>query len=252
MAPSSEQPPPSAAAAIASRFAVVAHELRAPVQALTLSTELLLEDLERLTPEQLRAVAAAMHRRTLWLQVLLEDVLQAASPHRRDVAPHPIALAALLTDLQSVLQPLLAAQGQWLDVHQAASAPVVLADPARFGQVLINLVTNASTCAPAGTAIDLYVAAAPVWPGFVRVTVADRGPGLPAGDPDRLFLPFVRGDASTPGLGLGLSIVRELVEAHGGRVGAEARIGGGAAFWCELPAALPEPGRAQRLSRPAP
>src|SRR5207244_1574122 len=74
--------------------------------------------------------------------------------------------------------------------------------------------------------------------GWVRVQVADRGPGLPPGAVARLFAPYTRAVAAqaqgVEGLGLGLAIVRELVRAHGGRVGAGARRGGGACFWFEL------------------
>ncbi len=86
------------------------------------------------------------------------------------------------------------------------------------------------------TAIDVTVTADG---DCVRVSVADRGPGLPTGEAGRLFEPYYRAQevrtSGTEGVGLGLSIVKSIVEAHAGRVGAEARRGGGARFWFELP-----------------
>ena len=86
--------------------------------------------------------------------------------------------------------------------------------------------------------------------------MADRGPGLPAGEPDTLFAAYTRapdaGMAGVDGTGLGLAIVKSIVDLHGGTVGATRRRGGGSIFWVELPVVAgdaAEPGRAPTIAR---
>ena len=111
------------------------------------------------------------------------------------------------------------------------------ADWNRLGQVLDNLLSNADAAAPQGTPITMGAAAD--GDESVSVRVADHGPGVPAALRDRIFERFVRGgaDDGRAGMGLGLSIVRGLVEAQGGRVWLEDGAGGGACFAFSLPVA---------------
>jgi two-component system sensor histidine kinase KdpD len=101
-------------------------------------------------------------------------------------------------------------------------------------QVLINLLDNAVKYTPPGTAIDI---AAELGDGAVVVEVADRGPGIPRGEEERVFQKFARlADRAAPsGAGLGLTICRGIVTAHGGRIWVEPRPGGGARFRFALP-----------------
>jgi two-component system sensor histidine kinase KdpD len=100
-------------------------------------------------------------------------------------------------------------------------------------QVLINLLENAARYTPPGTEIDVRAWADD---GRAMVEVADRGPGLAAGDESRIFEKFYRrADPQSRGAGLGLAICRAIVEAHGGRIWAENRADGGAAFRFFLP-----------------
>ena len=96
----------------------------------------------------------------------------------------------------------------------------------------MNLLENAAKHTPPGTPIDLSARAEP---GVVEVVVADRGPGLPAGMEARIFDKFERAGASAAGAGLGLTIARGMIMAHGGRIRAEQRPGGGAIFAFTLP-----------------
>jgi signal transduction histidine kinase len=109
-------------------------------------------------------------------------------------------------------------------------------DPVEIGEVLYNLIENATKYAPPETEIDVNVSRNV---REVSVAVEDRGPGIPATALPYLFDPFYRvidGKPRPQGLGLGLAIVKGLVEAHGGRVWAENRAGGGARFTFTLPA----------------
>jgi two-component system sensor histidine kinase KdpD len=100
----------------------------------------------------------------------------------------------------------------------------------------VNLILNASKFAPEGTRIDVVIG---LRPGLLRVTVADRGPGIPPGSGALLFDAFYRAPSTAhqDGVGLGLAIVKAIVQAPGGSVGAEPRRGGGSRFWFELPTA---------------
>jgi two-component system, OmpR family, sensor histidine kinase KdpD len=111
-------------------------------------------------------------------------------------------------------------------------------DGALVVQVLSNLFDNAAKYTPPGTRI---VASAIADGEFLRVRVEDEGPGLPAGDPARLFDKFQRGSAegSVVGVGLGLAICQAIVRAHGGEIGAQRRDGVGARFEFTLPTTEP-------------
>ncbi|HYU89258.1 MAG TPA: ATP-binding protein, partial [Gemmatimonadales bacterium] len=112
--------------------------------------------------------------------------------------------------------------------------PLVPLDGVLIEQVFINLLENAVKYTPSGTPIEI---AATAVDGAVRVDVADRGPGLPAGEETRIFEKFYRvpGATATSGVGLGLTIVRGIITAHGGRIWEENRPGGGAVFHFTLP-----------------
>jgi two-component system sensor histidine kinase KdpD len=111
-------------------------------------------------------------------------------------------------------------------------------DAVLIEQVFINLLENAVKYTPPGTPIEISATAVD---GAVRVDVADRGPGLPPGEELRVFEKFYRVPAATAtsGVGLGLTICRGIITAHGGRIWAENRPGGGAVFRFTLPLSGP-------------
>jgi signal transduction histidine kinase len=219
-------------------LATVAHELRGPLTALATSSELLAEDFLHLDPTQVQGMLAAIHRRTLWLQGLVENLLSAAAIRegRLQLYRQSLTLSDVLADVQAVVEPLLAQRSQRLRIRMSGPVPEVLADSRRLGQVLVNLILNASKFGPPSSDIEIMVARKGQ---AVRVTVADRGPGVAPEQAARLFEPYYRAPATAglgkDGVGLGLSIVKSIVEAHSGRVGVESRRGGGARFWFELP-----------------
>jgi len=206
--------------------------------ALATSSELLAEDYLHLDPDQVKNMLGAMHRRTLWLQGLVENLLCAATIRegRLQLYRQSLSLCDLLEDVQAVVGPILAQRGQRLRVRCANRLPEVLADSRRLGQVLINLILNASKFGQQNTPIDVTIS---VRGGVVRVSVADSGPGVSNEQAHRLFEPYYRAPTTAAsakdGVGLGLSIVKSIVEAHGGQVGVESRRGGGARFWFSAP-----------------
>ena len=132
--------------------------------------------------------------------------------------------------LEEVVGSALAASGSALVAHRIHTAlplglPLVQFDAVLVERVLCNLLENAAKYTPAGSRITL---AARLHEADMVVSVADEGPGLPAGREEALFEKFARGEreSATPGVGLGLAICRAIVEAHGGRIWVEP--GGGA------------------------
>ena len=110
--------------------------------------------------------------------------------------------------------------------------PMVPLDAVLMEQVFFNLIENATRHTPAGTPIEI---AARVDGDSMEVEVADRGPGLAQEDIDRVFEKFYRAKSSGPGAGLGLAICKAVIQAHGGRIWAENRPGGGASFRFQVP-----------------
>jgi len=215
-------------------LSVVAHELRGPLTALHASTELLERDLELLDRQQVRVMVTAIHRRALSLRSLVENLFSAATLRegKFTIQTRPTDLREVATEIQCMVAPLLDRKAQRLRLRVRRAVPIVWADDRRIGQALLNLVSNASKYSPEGTTIDVSITTRAE---VVRVTVADRGPGFTADVASRLFQPYYRaGRTDSEGLGIGLSIVRSIIEAHGGRVGAKGRRPAGAAFWFEI------------------
>ena len=219
-------------------LATVAHELRGPITALVTSTELLDRDFDLLDQRQVRVMISAIHRRTVWLRGLMENLLYAATlgDGKLVLQRRPLQIGELIAEMESVVRPLLDRKDQRLRVMAPRTLPIVWLDSRRVAQVFINLISNASKFSGNGTAIDVT---ATTRGGRVRVTVADQGPGVSPKDAERLFSAFYRGTAAkrtgADGLGIGLAVVKSIVEAHGGTVGVTNRRTGGAAFWIALP-----------------
>jgi signal transduction histidine kinase len=219
-------------------LSALAHDLRSPLTSLATTSELLEADLEALDHKDIRAAVGTIRRGTVWLLELAENLLAAAAINddRLHVQPTTIALLPVIGEVEGVVQPVLAQREQRLRTLIRGEAQPVLADRRRLAQILINLVLNASKYSPARTTIDVVV-----WHRghAARIAVADRGPGIPRAYRERIFEPFFRvvdGDdgGKTQGDGLGLAIVRSLVEAHGSATRVECRRGGGTRIWFEL------------------
>jgi two-component system sensor histidine kinase KdpD len=129
-------------------------------------------------------------------------------------------------------------RGHQVIVNLPVDLPPLIADGALLSQVLANLLDNAARYTPAGTTITV---SAQLEETRMHVVVADNGPGLPAGDPARLFQKFQRGqsESAVVGVGLGLAICQAIITAHGGVIEARERPGGGALFEFTLPIAGP-------------
>lgn len=219
-------------------LANITHEFRTPLSALAASTELLLDQAPDLSSTELQELLNSLYMGIVGLQTLIDNLLESASLEtgRFRVYPRPADLGEIIAEATHMTQPLQEKHGQWLVVEMPATIPLVKADSRRIVQVLVNLLFNAIKYSPDETKITLGTR---VKEGWVRVSVADRGPGIPPGSRDELFYQFVHYDIdnakSQHGAGLGLSVVKAIVEAHNGQVGVDNNPGGGTIFWFTLP-----------------
>jgi signal transduction histidine kinase len=212
----------------------VAHEFRTPLTSMRMAIHLCLEEaVGPLTPKQADLLGAAREDCER-LQLLVDDLLDLSrlQTGRTAMNPEPIPASSLVS--QAVGRHRDAAEGRSVALTQQASGEgrLVLADPDRIALVFDNLITNALRYAPAGGTVEVRLRREQ---GRVRFEVADSGPGIPKAHQDRLFdkmyqVPGAEGGSS----GLGLSIAREIVLAHGGEIGVESEPGLGSTFWFTL------------------
>ena len=217
----------------------VAHELRTPISALIASLDLVVEDVLTMPREELERLAGTLRRSGLRLEHLVENLLDAGSIEAGtfQVRAGPSSLRHALSEALAFVQPMLESKGQRLTTVLPPDADRVMADERRTTQVFANLITNASRYAPEGTEVTVRAATAD---GFVRVTVADEGPGIPADEQNRLFQRFFRSRQvreQAGGLGLGLAICRAIVHAQGGDIAIESEPGRGTSVHFTLPKA---------------
>lgn len=219
-------------------LANVAHEFRTPLSALAASIELLRDQAPDLSAAELQELLTSLHLGIIGLQTLVDNLLEGASIEvgRFRVYPRPTDLGRIIAEAAQVMQPLLDKRGQRLTLQLPPAMPAVRADTRRTERALINLLSNACKYGPDGAEV---VVGATVDDGWVRVTVADQGPGVPPELWQDLFHRFRRSDPDSAeaqyGVGLGLSVVRAVIEAQGGSVGVENREVGGAVFWFTVP-----------------
>jgi PAS domain S-box-containing protein len=228
---------------------IVSHDLKNPLHTIGMATELLAMPL----PEEQRAAQLGIIRRTVArANRMVLDLLDAAriqSGQAIAVEPVPLEVRPLLAEAMEAFRLQAEERRQTLACEVADGLAPVLADPDRILQVLSNLLGNAVKFTPEGGRIG--VRAEPEGDGEVGFSVSDTGPGIPAELLPRLFEPFSQAkDTASLGSGLGLSIARGIVEAHGGRISVQSEPGAGTTFRFTLPAA-PSPGGEGRGSVPA-
>jgi signal transduction histidine kinase len=215
---------------------LVSHELRTPLSALLLQLERLRREEEALTPRQ-RQVVGRMRSSTLRLVDLVTSLLEfnQIQAGRLVARPEAVDVAALAGDVADELRPHAETKGLALSVVVPPGLPPLRSDPRLVRLVLVNLVGNAIKFTDHGGVT--ITADAPE--GLHRITVRDTGRGIAAEDRTRVFEPFEQlellAKKHTTGIGLGLTLVRELVQALGGRIGLESEVGIGSAFTVSFP-----------------
>ncbi len=219
-------------------LANVTHEFRTPLSALAASIELLLDEAPDLSHEEFEELLNALHLGILGLQTLVDNLLESASIEsgRFRIAPRPTDLRQIIAEAAQTMTPLIHKHHQSLRLELPDEPITVSVDGRRLTQVIVNLLSNAVKHGPDEAEILFKATVRAKW---VRITVADAGPGVPPEHRDDLFRWFMRrpSDEARPpfGIGLGLAVVKAVMLAHNGRVGIEDRPDGGSIFWFELP-----------------
>jgi signal transduction histidine kinase len=214
----------------------VSHELRTPLAQIRLFADLL-ESGRLGEPAQRARSVRIINEESRRLTYLVENILHFSRAQRdaNRLSPQPVEVGALVTEVVDGFAPLAR------DVEFATRVePGVVAriDRDAFRQVLLNLLDNAAKYGPRGQTVQVGMAVV----GFaVRIWVRDSGPGVPREDRFRIWEPYRRldrpADAAIGGSGIGLAVVRDVVDLHGGRVWVEDAPGGGARFVVEIPGA---------------
>lgn len=218
-------------------LASVAHDLRTPLSALSMSVGMLDPDAASLSEERRRWAVGVSRRQVRNLERMIGDLLDVTRIEAGD-----LALRLEDCDARAVARSAV----DWFQEGEGPSQitlglpddPLpVRCDPVRIEQVIANLVSNARKYSPDGGRIEVRLQRAG---GDAVLSVADEGIGMSPEDLSRLFRPFARvGSAKStiPGIGLGLFVVRRIVEAHGGRIDVSSTLGRGTTFRVRLPLA---------------
>jgi two-component system sensor histidine kinase KdpD len=231
-----------------SLLSAISHDLRTPLAVIAGSASSLAEGGQALSEERRREMAQAIFEQAAQMTQLVTNILdltrfEAAKPKlNRQWQPLEEIVGAVLHRLQSRLE------GRQVHVDLPESLPLVWIDGVLIEQVLANLLENAAKYTPSGTPLEISAAETP---GKITVSLVDSGPGVRSGDEGKVFEKFYRADpeSAVGGAGLGLTICRAIVEAHGGEIWMENRFAGGAMFCFTLPL-LGEPPDVEKEAEP--
>ncbi len=218
---------------------IVSHDLRNPLGVAIGFAEILAEE-PGLSSEARMCVDGIRSSLTKMLSMVnnVLDLVRAEASARGDVSASDVA--AVIEQVVEDLAPHASAKGQTLRVSTPEGLPRVLIDPVYLTEALRNLVENAIKYAPSGSVVQIRAESLD-GQRRVKVSVQDSGPGIPAEAKPRLFERFFRVSSrhtlGKEGAGLGLTIVRTIIENHRGQVGVESEEGRGSTFWFWLPAA---------------
>jgi signal transduction histidine kinase len=228
----------------------VTHELKTPIALIRLSVETL--EMQRVSsPEERERFLATISRETQKLTQLVDNILDLArfesGHHTLRIAP--VDLTVLARETLEGFRPRLDHAGFRVETDLPEGLPRAKADAIALSHCLLNLLDNAIKYSKDERVIRLSAAASN---GLVSLSVADHGIGVAAGDRKRIFEKFVRLEHGlvhdVKGAGLGLSLVQQIMRAHGGRVDVTGNPGGGSVFTLELPVAE-EPAAAHEMDR---
>ncbi|MDO8672980.1 MAG: HAMP domain-containing sensor histidine kinase [Dehalococcoidia bacterium] len=216
----------------------VSHELRAPLSSIQSLITVVLEGYTGDIPVETREIMARASTRTKELLDLVSDLL--ALSRAREIRPEKARQEISLAEISARLMPLFQAQavdkGLAMAVSVQPDLPPIWADPEGMEELLSNLVSNAIKYTPSGGQVRVTLSASD---GLVFLSVSDTGVGIEPDEMPHLFEEFFRSKKARAmvreGTGLGLTIVKAITDAHGGRVDVQSRVGEGTTFVVKLP-----------------
>jgi signal transduction histidine kinase len=219
-------------------LANISHEFRTPLAAQLASLELLREGMQSNSKEQQAELVLSLERGTLRLTRLIDNLLESVriESGQLGIRHQNVQLAEIVADAEGLIGALLKQRRQSLVVVIPVDLPAIDGDGPRLTQVLVNLLANASKFAPEESVVRV---GAELHAQSVHAWVEDEGPGVPASEAASIFERFYRGPELEPepgGLGLGLWIVKSIIDRHGGRISTYRTAGGQTRFVLELPA----------------
>jgi signal transduction histidine kinase len=224
-------------------LANISHEFRTPLAAQLASIELLRDGVGTLSVDGQRELVSSLHRGTQRLTWLIDNLLESVRIEAGQLAirHQDVVLEDVIVAARDLIEPLIAQRGQRVEVELQGDVPVIRGDQQRLTQVLVNLLANANKFAPPDSVIR--VGARATDDGGLALWVEDQGVAAPGIEDVRLFEQFRRVSGETDrdetGLGLGLFIVRSIVERHGGTARLERAAQGGTRASVELPHEAP-------------
>ena len=222
-------------------LATVSHELRTPLAIIQATVQTLQNPRLHFEPQKWRELLQDVTDEVYSLSALVEDLLDVARMNASTFSirrEEDVDINLLVRTVTRGFTASMAARGLRLELNSGEDLPLVTVDSQRICQILRNLLDNAAKHAPHSSLVRLSVVhlCSEDQERWIDIRVEDAGQGIPDAIRPQLFEHFVRGsDFSRPGLGLGLAIARELVEAHGGKIGVETSSLGGSCFWFQLP-----------------
>ncbi|KAF0108989.1 MAG: histidine kinase [Anaerolineaceae bacterium] len=213
----------------------MSHELRTPLNAILGFAQLL--EMDELTPDQTDSLGQILKSGRHLLDLINEvlDIARIEAGHIQ-ISPEPVQLDEAIESAADLIRPLAEKRGISIQIKVPSSRDVfITADRQRLKQVLLNLLSNAVKYNCEGG--QIHVTASLLVDGYLHLAVKDTGNGIPPEKMERLFVAFDRLELD-PGLvegtGLGLALSKGLVEAMGGRIGAQSVVGEGSTFWLDL------------------
>ncbi|WP_116807535.1 sensor histidine kinase [Steroidobacter cummioxidans] len=214
----------------------ISHEFRTPLAAQLASIELLRDGFDSMSVDQQKELVLSLERGALRLTRLIDNLLESVriESGQLSIRHQAVALAEVIEDSEALVGALLTQRRQRLEVDLPEDLPNVDGDGPRLTQVFVNLLANASKFAPEDTVVRI---GAEHSGEFVTSWVEDEGPGVPEIESNSIFDRFYRSGGQEPepgGLGLGLWIVKSIVERHGGSVAARRTAEGRTRFEVKL------------------
>lgn len=216
---------------------LLSHELRTPLTTITGLSDLLVRELDRMSPEDRREAVEQLRVDSHRLQALIENLLILARLDRERFEKEPVALRYLVSSAVQMFQS--RNSGRRIDYRADEDLPPVFGQPGWLTQVVENLLSNAHKYSPQDQPITVEVALADDG-ASVAVRVLDHGDGIPEDQVESVFQPFFRAPRAAriaSGIGLGLAVCKRLVELQGGSITVYPRDGGGSVFQFTMPVA---------------